>query len=125
MEPPSKGNRLEEYGGREFERGLSREIREEQQVEWMPRYLPREEFVLDLLASPFLKEIMNRPKPEGFKCLTLIPYKGTEDLINYVLNFQTLMVLHIDKDHILCKTFATILRGFAFTSFTNLPSHSI
>lgn len=68
---------------------------------------------------------MSHPKLECFKYPTLTSYDWTRDPKNYILNFQTLMVFYVEKYHILCKTFATNLCGFAITSFTNLPPYSI
>lgn len=84
-------------------------------MEWMLRYLPWEKSNLDLLTSLFLSEIMARPRSKGFKCQTITLYKGIRDMKNHVLNFQSLMPLHTEENHILYKTFAITLRRSTFT----------
>lgn len=72
-------------------------------MEWAPRYLPREEFISDLLTTLLVRETKSHLRLKGFKCPILASYKGIRDLKNHVLNFKTYIALHIDKDHILCK----------------------
>lgn len=53
-------------------------------MEWGSIYPPKDEPILDPLASLLSREIMSHPKPKGFKCLKLISYDRVEDQKNYV-----------------------------------------
>lgn len=92
---------------------------------WGLRYQPRDESILDLIASPLFREIINHLRLEDFRCLTLAFYDGVGNPKNHILNFQTLMVLHTREDHIFCKTFVTTLHSFTYIWFINLPLYFV
>lgn len=101
MHPPLRANRREEY-----------------QPGWVPRYQLGDDPILNIITSPLIKKIINHPRSKGFKSPILASYDGVSELKNHILNFQTLMAFHIGKNHILSRTFATTLHGFAVANLS-------
>ncbi|XP_057972752.1 uncharacterized protein LOC131160894 [Malania oleifera] len=74
---------------------------------------------------PFNKEIMEAPLPSRLKMPTFDRYKGLSDPIDHLDNFKMLMQLQGAPDAIMCRAFATTLKGTARDWYRTLRPGSI
>ncbi|XP_057964059.1 uncharacterized protein LOC131155144 [Malania oleifera] len=74
---------------------------------------------------PFNKEIMEAPLPSRFKMPTFDRYEGLSDHIDHLDNFKMLMQLQGALDAIMCRAFATTLKGIARDWYRTLRLESI
>ncbi|XP_057975319.1 uncharacterized protein LOC131162731 [Malania oleifera] len=74
---------------------------------------------------PFNKEIMEAPLPSRFKMPTFERYEGLFDPIDHLDNFKMLMQLQGAPDAIMCRAFATTLKGTTRDWYRTLRPGSI
>ncbi|XP_057962390.1 uncharacterized protein LOC131153962 [Malania oleifera] len=74
---------------------------------------------------PFNKEIMEAPLPSRFKMPTFERYEGLSDPIDHLDTFKMVMQLQRAPDAIMCRAFATTLKGTARDWYQTLRPGSI
>ncbi|XP_057976096.1 uncharacterized protein LOC131163520 [Malania oleifera] len=74
---------------------------------------------------PFNKEIMEAPLPSRFKMPTFDRYEGLSDPIDHLNNFKMLMQLQGALKAIMCRAFATTLKGTSRDWYRTLRPGSI
>ncbi|XP_057969351.1 uncharacterized protein LOC131158499 [Malania oleifera] len=80
---------------------------------------------LKCAESPFSKEIMEAPLPSRFKMPTFERYERLSDPIDHLENFKMLMQLQGAPDAIMCRAFATTLKGTARDWYRTLRPESV
>ena len=75
--------------------------------------------------SPFMKWIMEEPKPKDFVIPSFKQFDGKSDPVDHIFNFQQKMALKTRNEAILCNVFSTTLVGPALTWFRLLPEKSV
>ncbi|XP_057969523.1 uncharacterized protein LOC131158672 [Malania oleifera] len=84
-----------------------------------------EEASLRSSEPPFNKEIMEAPLPSRFKIPTFERYEDFSDPIDHLDNFKMLMQLQGAPDAIMCRAFATTLKGTTRDWYQTLRPGSI
>ncbi|KAK8942426.1 hypothetical protein KSP39_PZI008890 [Platanthera zijinensis] len=71
-------------------------------------------------GSPFIQQILDHPIPQGFKLPNIETFDGTDDPLEHVNHFTTIMRIFHATDQLLCQVFPTTLKGQARTWFHSL-----
>ncbi|KAJ7971992.1 Retrotransposon gag protein [Quillaja saponaria] len=74
---------------------------------------------------PFTKSVTNCLIPQGVKIPALEQYHRTSDPDDFVIGFESLMLLHGVPDQVICRAFGSTLRGSARWWFAQLKQDSI
>ena len=75
--------------------------------------------------SPFTTEVLNRPLLPKFRLPQLESFDSSQDPLDHIKLFKTLMLLQMTPDEVMCKAFLTTLKGIARVRFGKLPSSTI
>ena len=75
--------------------------------------------------SPFTTEVLNRPLPPKFCLLQLESYDGSNNPLDHIESFKTLMPLQMTPDEVMCRAFPTTLKGAAKVWFNKIPPGTI
>ena len=77
------------------------------------------------MNSPFTTEVLNRFLPQKFRLPQLESYDGSKDPLDHIESFETLMLLQMTLDEVMCRVFQTTLKGAAMVWFSKIPSRTI
>ena len=75
--------------------------------------------------SPFTVAVQECPVPSKFRLPQLEPFDGLKDPLDHLNTFKTTLGLQQPPNEILCRSFATTLKGVTREWFTKLPTSSI
>ena len=75
--------------------------------------------------SPFTTEVLNRPLLPKFRLPQLESFDSSQDPLDHIKLFKTLMLLHMTPDEVMCRAFPTTLKGVARVWFGKLLSGTI
>ncbi|KAJ7972342.1 Reverse transcriptase domain-containing protein [Quillaja saponaria] len=77
------------------------------------RVEPRVEYPAEHTEArhPFTKSVTDCPIPQGVKIPALEQYHGTSDPDDFVIGFESLMLLHGIPNQVMCRAFDSTLRG--------------
>ena len=75
--------------------------------------------------SPFTNEVLNHPLPPKFYLPQLNSYDGSKDPLDHIESFETLMLLQMTPDKVMCREFSTTLKGTARVWFSKIPPRTI
>ncbi|KAJ7978897.1 Retrotransposon gag domain protein [Quillaja saponaria] len=76
---------------------------------------PRVEYPADHTEArhPFTKSVTDCLIPQGVKIPALEQYHGTSNLDDFVIGFESFMLLYGVPDQVMCKAFGSTLKGSA------------
>ena len=77
------------------------------------------------MDSPFTTEVLNHPFTPKFRLPQLKSYDGSKDPLDHIESFETLMLLQMTLDEVMCRVFQTTLKGAAMVWFSKIPSRTI
>ena len=77
------------------------------------------------MDSPFITFVTSFPLPLKFRMSQVEAYNGSNDLLNHLKSFKTLMHLQGVVDEIMCRAFPTTLKGPVRVWFSRLMPNSI
>ena len=77
------------------------------------------------MDSPFTTEVLNHPFTPKFRLPQLKSYDGSKDPLDHIKSFETLMLLQMTSDEVMCKAFPTTLKGAARVWFSKIPPGTI
>ena len=72
------------------------------------------------MDSPFTTEVLNHPFTPKFRLPQLKSYDGSKDPLDHIKSFETLMLLQMTSDEVMCKAFPTIMIGVAKVWFSKI-----
>ncbi|XP_030936335.1 uncharacterized protein LOC115961500 [Quercus lobata] len=75
--------------------------------------------------SPFIAQVTSFPLPTKFRMLQVEAYNGSQDPLDHLESFKTLMHLQRIPDKIMCRAFATTLKGPARVWFSKLTPNTV
>ena len=75
--------------------------------------------------SPFIAQVTSFPLPMKFWMPQVETYDGSQDLLDHLKSFKTLMHLQGVLDEIMCRAFPTALKGLARVQFSKLTPNTI
>ena len=75
--------------------------------------------------SPFTNEVLNHPLLPKFYLPQLNSYDGSKDPLDHIKSFETLMLLQMTPDKVMCREFSTTLKGTARVWFSKIPPRTI
>ncbi|KAK8951451.1 hypothetical protein KSP39_PZI003208 [Platanthera zijinensis] len=76
-------------------------------------------------GSPLIPQILEHPIPNGFKLPSIETFDGTDDPLEHVNHFTTIMRIYNAPDQLLCQVFPATLKGQARTWFHSLRASTI
>ena len=77
------------------------------------------------MDSPFTAQVTSFPLPAKFRMLQVKAYDRSQDLLDHLESFKTLMHLQGILDKIMCKAFPTTLKELARVWFSKLSPNTV